>query len=248
MTGFLVNKFRGDPSLFRPAMDFIADRTGWPGLGLVRYFRDAARLPAEDAVALDSWQTRGSGPFTIAVPRLAHIANFDDLDPLRLEPSLRVVMVEPGRALPGECRSGDPARLKGHNRGPAGFQDGTAGISICALMFAEADVFWVSAAGTRCWDIGWPIRMASRALPGTTPGLGLLDIETTLTRDKTLVEVSGISIADGEPFRGYEMHIGQTAGPDCDRPLLRFADGRLDGADFGRRSRSRHVRARVICR
>ncbi len=84
-------------------MDFIADRTGWPGLGLVRYFRDAARLPAEDAVALDSWQTRSSGPFTIAVPRLAHIANFDDLDPLRLEPSLRVVMVEPGRALPGDA-------------------------------------------------------------------------------------------------------------------------------------------------
>ncbi len=72
--------------------------------------------------------------------------------------------------------------------------------------------------------------MASRALPGTTPGLSLLDIETMLTRDKTLVEVSGILIADGEPFSGYEMHIGQTAGPDCDRPLLRFADGRLDGA------------------
>ena len=61
-------------------------------------------------------------------------------------------------------------------------------------------------------------------------GLGLLDIETSLTRDKTLVEVSGVSIADGEPFRGYEMHIGETAGPDCDRPLLRFTDGRLDGA------------------
>jgi adenosylcobyric acid synthase len=65
---------------------------------------------------------------------------------------------------------------------------------------------------------------------GTTPGLGLLDIETTLSRDKTLVEVSGISITDGEPFCGYEMHIGRTAGPDCDRPLLRFTDGRLDGA------------------
>ena len=66
--------------------------------------------------------------------------------------------------------------------------------------------------------------------PGTTPGLGLLDVETSLTRDKTLVEVSGTSVADGEPFRGYEMHMGQTAGPDCDRPLLRFSDGRLDGA------------------
>jgi adenosylcobyric acid synthase len=66
--------------------------------------------------------------------------------------------------------------------------------------------------------------------PGDIPGLGLLDVETVLTRDKTLTEVSGMLIADGEPFRGYEMHIGRTGGRDCDRPLLRFADGRLDGA------------------
>ena len=229
VAGFLVNKFRGDPSLFRPAMDFIADRTGWPGLGLVRYFRDAARLPAEDAVALDSWQTRSSGPFTIAVPRLAHIANFDDLDPLRLEPSVRVVMVEPGRALPGDAdlvilpgskatiadlkdfrRNGWDIDLRAHVRRGGRVLGLCGGYQMLGHRVADPD------------GIEGP--------PGTTPGLGLLDIETSLTRDKTLVEVSGISIADGEPFRGYEMHIGQTAGPDCDRPLLRFTDGRLDGA------------------
>jgi adenosylcobyric acid synthase len=51
-----------------------------------------------------------------------------------------------------------------------------------------------------------------------------------LTSDKRLTEVAGISVADGTPFRGYEMHIGRTGGPDCSRPLLRFADGRVDGA------------------
>jgi adenosylcobyric acid synthase len=229
VTGFLVNKFRGDPSMFRPAMDFIADRTGWPGLGLVRYFRDAACLPAEDAVALNNWQTRSSGPFTIAVPRLAHIANFDDLDPLRLEPSVRVIMVEPGRALPGET-------------------------DLVILPGSKATIEDLKDFKINGWDIDLRahVRRGGRALglcggyqmlghrvadpdgiegpPETTPGLSLLDIETTLTRDKTLVEVSGVSIADGEPFRGYEMHIGHTAGPDCDRPLLRFTDGRLDGA------------------
>ena len=89
---------------------------------------------------------------------------------------------------------------------------------------------WASAADTRCSDRGFPIRTALRGRLELLRVLSLLDIETSLTRDKTLVEVSGISITDGEPFRGYEMHMGQTAGPDCDRPLLRFSDGRLDGA------------------
>jgi adenosylcobyric acid synthase len=66
--------------------------------------------------------------------------------------------------------------------------------------------------------------------PGSLPGLGLLDVQTVLTKDKILTEVSGASVADGVPFRGYEMHIGQTGGPDCERPFLRFADGRPDGA------------------
>ena len=65
--------------------------------------------------------------------------------------------------------------------------------------------------------------------PGSEPGLGLLDVETVLTGDKTLTEVTGTS-ADGAPFRGYEMHVGRTEGPDCARPLLTFADGRPDGA------------------
>ncbi len=62
------------------------------------------------------------------------------------------------------------------------------------------------------------------------PGLGLLDVETVLTDDKSLVSVTGTSVADGLPFAGYEMHVGQTRGPDAARPLLRFADGRPDGA------------------
>ncbi len=229
VTGFLVNKFRGDASLFGPAMDVIADRTGWPDLGLVRYFHDAARLPAEDAVALNSWQTDSSGPFTIAVPRLAYIANFDDLDPLRLEPSLRVVMVEPGRALPGET---DLVILPGSKATIADLQDFRRNgwdIDLRAHVRRGGRVLGLCGGyqmlGHRVAD---PDGIEGPA--GTTAGLNLLDIETTLTQDKTLVEVSGILIADGEPFRGYEMHIGQTVGPDCDRPLLRFSDGRLDGA------------------
>jgi adenosylcobyric acid synthase len=66
--------------------------------------------------------------------------------------------------------------------------------------------------------------------PGSMPGLGLLDVATVLTDDKTLTEVEGVSVADGSRFHGYEMHVGRTEGPDCDRPLLRFTNGRSDGA------------------
>jgi adenosylcobyric acid synthase len=65
---------------------------------------------------------------------------------------------------------------------------------------------------------------------GTVPGLGLLDVETVLTGDKRLVEAVGRSVADDVPVRGYEMHVGRTTGPETERPLLRFDDGRVNGA------------------
>src|SRR5262249_22190811 len=61
-------------------------------------------------------------------------------------------------------------------------------------------------------------------------GLGLLDVVTVMTDDKTLREISATHLATGESFRGYEMHIGRTEGPDCARPFARLADGRLEGA------------------
>src|ERR1700760_1633081 len=52
VAGFLVNKFRGDPALFADGLDAISRATGWPALGLVPFFSEAGRLPAEDALAL----------------------------------------------------------------------------------------------------------------------------------------------------------------------------------------------------
>jgi adenosylcobyric acid synthase len=66
--------------------------------------------------------------------------------------------------------------------------------------------------------------------PGETPGLGLLDVETALGGDKTLLAVAGHDTADGASFRGYEMHIGRTYGPDCTRPMHKLDDGRHEGA------------------
>ena len=100
ITGFIVNKFRGDATLFEGAMTTIAERAGWWAFGLMPFFVGAARLPAEDAFGLGDKKSRAEGAVTIAVPMLARIANFDDFDPLRIEPSVRLIFVRPGEPLP----------------------------------------------------------------------------------------------------------------------------------------------------
>jgi len=100
IVGFVVNKLRGDISLFEGAMATISERTGWRAFGLLPFFAEATRLPAEDAFSLGDRRSQTKGAATIAVPMLARIANFDDFDPLRMEPSVRLVFVRPGEPLP----------------------------------------------------------------------------------------------------------------------------------------------------
>ena len=101
VAGFIVNRMRGDVSLFADGMEEIARRTGWPALGLVPFFEGARRLPAEDAYDLVGRRHSSSnGKVRVAVPLLPHIANFDDLDPFAAEPDVELVMVERGTPLP----------------------------------------------------------------------------------------------------------------------------------------------------
>src|SRR5258705_2258347 len=102
--GFLVNKFRGDPTLFADGMTTIARATGWEPLGLVPFFADARLLPAEDALGLDGPTTaKPTARIKIAVPILPHVANFDDLDPLDAEPTVDLGRVRRGTVLPGDA-------------------------------------------------------------------------------------------------------------------------------------------------
>ena len=111
IVGYLINRFRGDVTLFDDGLTEIGTRTGWPSFGVVPWFADAWRLPAEDAVALE--RPSGGAPdrgdaasgraVMVAVPRLSRIANFDDLDPLRAEPGVDLRIIAPGRPLPGDA-------------------------------------------------------------------------------------------------------------------------------------------------
>jgi adenosylcobyric acid synthase len=227
--GFLVNKFRGDPQLFANGVAVIAAATGWEPLGLIPFFPEARLLPAEDALALDGTRpVKTEARIKIAVPLLPHIANFDDLDPLDAEPSVDLVRVRPGKALPGDA---DLIILPGSKATIA---------DLAALRQAGFDVDIVAhlRRGGVVLGLCGGYQMLGRAVhdpegiegtPGTAAGLGLLDIETTLANEKRLEKIEGTS-SDGTPFTGYEMHMGLTDGPDCARPFARLADGNAEGA------------------
>jgi adenosylcobyric acid synthase len=229
IVGFLVNKFRGDPSLFASGMDLVAARTGWPALGLVPWFRDAGLLPAEDAVVLETRRAIGSGARTIVVPRLPHISNFDDLDPLGQEAGVRLVMLRPGEPIPATA---DLVLLPGSKAT-------IADLEALRREGWDVDIAAHVRRGGRVFGVCGGFQMLGRVVadpegmegpPRTVAGLGLLDVETVLTGDKTLEAVSGTLAGSAAPFVGYEMHVGRTTGPDCARPVARFADGRAEGA------------------
>jgi adenosylcobyric acid synthase len=227
--GFIVNKFRGDPSLFAAGMERIAQATGWTALGLLPYFADARLLPAEDALALEQIRPAKAGArLRIAVPLLPHIANFDDLDPLEAEPAVELLRVRPGAALPGDA---DLVILPGSK---ATIADLTA---LRAAGF-DIDIAAHRRRGGMVLGLCGGYQMLGTSVadpagiegpPGRVEGLGLLDVKTTLSDDKRLEPVRG-QTNDGAPFSGYEMHMGVTEGADCARPFARLADGVAEGA------------------
>jgi adenosylcobyric acid synthase len=226
--GFLVNKFRGDPALFASGMRRIEDLTGWPGLGLIRFCAEAARLPEEDTLGL-STPRPGGGPITIAVPILPGIANFDDLDPLYLEGEIRIVMVKSGETLPAGTALVILPGSKTTIAGLAAFRREGWDIDLFAHLRRRGHVFGLCGGYQM---LGKTIRdpLGVEGPPDEAQGLGLLDIETELEGEKLLAAVQGTGAQNGVPFTGYEMHVGRSFGPDCARPVLRFADGRGDGA------------------
>lgn len=223
--GFAINKFRGDVSLFDDGLVEIAQRTGWPSLGVVPWFADAWRLPAEDVMDIAS--TKG-GTFKVAVPRLGRIANFDDLDPLSSEPDISVEIVEAGQPLPGDA---DLVLIPGSKS------------TIADLAHFRAQGWDIDLAahirrGGHVLGICGGYQMLGRAIAdpdgiegaaGTVPGLGHLDVVTVMKPEKRLALTEATYRATGDAVQGYEIHLGETTGPDCARAWLDIAD-RPEGA------------------
>ncbi|MDE1936361.1 cobyric acid synthase [Bradyrhizobium sp.] len=224
--GFIINKFRGDASLFDDGYRLIEQRTGWRGFGVLPYFARATELPAEDALGMG--EARRIGKCKIAFLVLSRIANFDDLDPLKLEGEVDLVMVRPGEAIPGDCvlviipgsksTRGDLAFLRAqgwdidlvaHHRRGGHVLGLCGGYQMLGKSVADPE------------GIEGP--------PGETPGLGLLDVSTVMTPQKTLTRVSARHAGTAQAIDAYEIHIGRTEGPDRARPFA-ILGGETEGA------------------
>jgi adenosylcobyric acid synthase len=224
---------RGDASLFNDGMEAIAKMTGWAALGLVPFFDDARKLPAEDALSLNNVvatsRDRTQTKLSVAVPMLPRISNFDDLDPLRNEPLVSVEMIERGRALPHDA---DLILLPGSK---TTIDD----LAVLQVEGWDIDIKAHVRHGGRVLGLCGGYQMLGKRISDplgiegparTVEGLGLLDVETELDADKSLLSVEGTLCRSGAAFKGYEMHVGKTRGPDTARPLAAFGDGRRDGA------------------
>lgn len=223
---FIVNKFRGDPSLFDDGYALIAKYTGWRGLGVVPYFDRAHELSAEDALDLSGMGKPGKN--RIAFLALSRIANFDDLDPLKLEPGVDLVMVRPGESIPGDAALVIVPGTKS-TRGDMDFLRNQGwDIDILAHRRRGGCVLGICGGYQMLGkSIADPAGMEGEA--GTTPGLDLLDVSTDMSADKRLTRVRARHAATGLDVEGYEIHIGRTHGGDCERPFA-YVDGAPEGA------------------
>ncbi|WP_020178690.1 cobyric acid synthase [Methylopila sp. M107] len=225
---FMINRFRGDSTLFASGTAIIRERTGWEALGIAPWFPEAGKLPAEDSVDLASRSSSSRDGLRIVVPALPRIANFDDLDPLAQEPGVSLQLLSPGEPIPPDAAlvllPGSKATI--------------ADLAALRAFGWDHDIHAHVRRGGRVLGLCGGYQMLGRSIadpdgvegaPQAVAGLGLLDVDTVLDGDKRLARVSGRSVAHDEPVEGYEIHMGRTWGPDCDRAPFEI-EGRPEGA------------------
>lgn len=225
---YLINKFRGDVTLFDDGIKAIESFTNWPCLGVVPWLKAVGKLPPEDSVALDHLIQSNSGQLKIAIPKLPRIANFDDFDPLVVEDNVNIKYIQSGERLPVDTdivilpgskstiadldylkREGWQQALQEHlNRG------GQI-IGVCGGY---------QMLGRKIYD---PEHIESEL--DEIDGFGLLDIETEMAPQKITENVIAETNIFNARINGYEIHIGRTSGADCERPFS-VVNGNKDGA------------------
>lgn len=223
--GFAINKFRGDTSLFSEGMRIIDERTGWAPLGIIPWFDDAWKLPAEDVMDVAS---RKGGDFKIAVPRLNRIANFDDLDPLSATPGISVEIVPAGRPLPGDANLVIIPGSKSTIADLAHFRVQGWDVDLAAHVRRGGQVLGICG-GYQMLGQSIADPDGIEGQPSEAAGLGLLDVTTVMKPEKRVALAQATYLPSGQQVRGYEIHIGDTDGPDCARHWLSI-NGRGEGA------------------
>ncbi|WP_129776674.1 cobyric acid synthase [Peristeroidobacter soli] len=233
--GFIINKFRGDASLFDDGLRTIEGRTGWQRLGVVPWLHHAGALPAEDAMQLDQSgvapsSTGERGRIRIVIPRLPHIANFDDFDPLRGEEQVELMFIPPGQPLPLDATLIILPGSKATIADLEFFRSQGWDIDLLAHVRRGGRVLGICAGYQMLGNVVLDPQRIEGHLDSTR-GLGLLDITTTMTGDKQLRAITGTDLVTDSAISGYEMHLGLSTGPAAaSSPFIRFDNGTTDGA------------------
>lgn len=235
--GFVINRFRGDISLLQSGLDWLEQETGKSVLGVIPYLKDL-HLEAEDSLprkqgAKQSIETCGkvnseSGKITIVVPVLPRISNHTDFDPLRLHPQVNLLFIDSNQTIP-------PADL----------------IILPGSKSVRADLAWLHNQGWvelidrhlryggKLIGICGGFQMLGKQIhdpqglegdPGSSEGICLFDMETTLTVEKQLRNVSGQLAFVGADISGYEIHAGITTGLALQQPAVHLEQHGADGA------------------
>ena len=224
--GLVVNRFRGDIGLLEPGLEWLTRRTGKPVLGVLPYLHGLF-LDAEDAP--DAHVERSDDlRLVVAVPVFPRIANANDLDPLRLHPQIDFRWIGPGQPLPpcdlivlpgSKSVQADLAWLRSEGHEPAIRRHLRYGGKLIGLCGGYQML------GAAIHD---PDGIEGR--PGSVPGLGLIDCETTLMAEKQLRNIAGrLCLGAGAAVSGYEIHMGVTRGAALASPAVVLDDGRVDG-------------------
>lgn len=227
VTGFVINRFRGDMALLQPGLDWLEAHTGKRVFGVLPYLSDL-HLDAEDAISRLPQRASAVFALRVLVPVLPRIANHTDFDPLRQHPQLDFHFVQDARDLSGA----DLVILPGSKSVRA---DLAWLLEHGWLRYLERHLRY----GGKVIGICGGFQMLGEQIAdpegiegpsGESAGLGWLKLHTVLQAEKQLRNVSGHLTLDEARVRGYEIHMGQSAGVALDRPALRFDDGRADGA------------------
>ncbi len=226
VAGFVINRFRGDIALLHSGLEWLEERTGKPVLGVLPYLH-GLHLEAEDAIPRDLPLDNTDGKLRVVVPVLPRISNHTDFDPLRLHPQVDLRFVGPKEEIP----AADLIVLPGTK-------------SVRADLGWIKEQGWADAIqrhlryGGKLIGICGGYQMLGKQVhdphgiegePGSSGGLGWLDLETTLEPEKQLCNVEGVLALDDAAVHGYEIHAGVSHGPARSNPAVRFKEG-ADGA------------------
>ncbi len=224
LAGFVINRFRGDPELFREGVEIIEKRTARPVLGVVPFLSDLA-LPEEDSVPLERPGRRSdpgaSHGLPVGVVRLPHISNYTDFLPLEQDVRVDLQYLDPRAGLSGLALVILP-----------GTKNTISDLRYLKETGLAAQIQDYAGRGGRVLGICGGFQMMGEKVldsqgmegkPQEGKGLALLPVTTTLAGEKTTTQVQGYVVGlpgQGLEVTGYEIHLGITAAHGPGKPAL----------------------------